>query len=196
MKREISLAEYRTVDLVLLTGLMVGSQAVIQAAISFWRADMTGFIVSPVAAVVALVMMRWSWWAAIPAAVGGVAFSLISGGTAEQTVIYAVGNLLSVLAYLFLKWAGKERVRTNVVLSLLLGLLVQVLMQLGRTVVAAAMGHSHQACWDFMTTDSMSILFTLVIVWVVRRVEGLFEDQKHYLLRVQKEQSEKGGEQL
>ena len=33
------------------------------------------------------------------------------------------------------------------------------------------------------------ILFTLVIIWIVRRVEGLFEDQKHYLLRIAQEQS-------
>lgn len=196
MKRQISLMEYRSIDLAVLTGLMVVSQAVIQWAVSFWRADMTGFIVSPVAAVVALVMMRWNLWAAIPAALGGLAVSLLSGGSVEQTLIYCVGNLFSLLAFLYLKLLGKERVRTNVVLSLLFALMTQLLMQLGRAGMAAALGHSWNACFDFITTDAMSILFTMVIVWIIRRVEGLFEDQIHYLLRVQKEQSEKGGEQL
>lgn len=196
MKRQISLAQYRGIDLAILTGLMLASQAVIQAAVSAWYADKTGYIVSPVAAVTALVMMRWSLWAAIPAAAGGVALSLICGGTAQQTLIYGVGNLLSLPALIYLNALGKERVRTNVVLSLLLGLTVQLLMQLGRGAVAALLGHDVHACLDFITTDSMSILFTLVIVWIIRRVEGLFEDQKHYLLRIQREQSEKGGEQL
>lgn len=196
MNRQISLAQYRGIDLASLTGLMVLSQAVIQWAVAYWYADVTGYIVSPVAAVVALVMMRWSLWAAIPAAVGGVAFSLLSGGTGQQMLIYSVGNLLSLLAYFFLKISGKERVRTNVVLSLLFALMTQLLMQLGRAGMAALLGHSWPACLDFITTDAMSMLFTMVIIWVVRRVEGLFEDQKHYLLRVQQERTEKGGEQL
>lgn len=196
MKRQISLAEYRSVDLAILTGLMLLSQAVIQWAVSYWYADVTGYIVSPVAAVVALVMMRWNLWAVIPAAAGGIMLSLLSGGSLEQTLIYSVGNLISALALVYLKLVGKERVRANAVLSLLFALLVQLLMQLGRAAVAALMGHSWHACIDFITTDAMSILFTLVIIWIVRRVEGLFEDQIHYLLRVQQERSEKGGEQL
>ena len=196
MNREISLSQYRTIDISLLTGLMAVSQFVIHIAINRWQAQMTGYIVSPVAAVVALVMMRWSPWAAIPAALGGVILTLLSGGTAQQMLIYGAGNLLSMAALLYWRAIGKERVRTNVVLSLIFAILVQLLMQFGRAGVALLMGYALPACWDFITTDAMSILFTLVIVWIVRRVEGLFEDQKHYLLRVQQEQSLKGGEQL
>ena len=39
----------------------------------------------------------------------------------------------------------------------------------------------------FFTTDALSILFTLVILWIARRLDGVYEDQKHYLLRIQKE---------
>lgn len=196
MNRTISLSQYRTIDLSILTGLMAVSQFVIHLAVSRFYAEQTGYIVSPVAAVVALVMMRWSLWSAIPALLGGVILSMLSGGTAEQTLIYGVGNLLSMLAYLLLKLAGKERIRSNAVLSLTFAAVVQLLMQFGRAGVAAILGHSLPACWDFITTDAMSILFTLVIIWIVRRVEGLFEDQKHYLLRTQRKQNEKGGEQL
>ena len=189
MKRQISLSEYRTIDLAILTGLMAVSQLVIHIAISRWHADQTGYIVSPVAAVVALVMMRWGVWAAIPAALGGVIVTLLSGGTAQQTLIYGAGNLLAMLALLYLKLVGKERVRSNAVLSLLFAALVQLLMQFGRAAVAFLMGPPLAACWDFITTDAMSILFTLVIIWIVRRVEGLFEDQKHYLLRTAQEQT-------
>lgn len=196
MNRTISLSQYRTIDLSILTGLMAVSQFVIHLAVSRFYAEQTGYIVSPVAAVVVLVMMRWSLWSAIPALLGGVILSMLSGGTAEQTLIYGVGNLLSMLAYLLLKLAGKERIRSNAVLSLTFAAVVQLLMQFGRAGVAAILGHSLPACWDFITTDAMSILFTLVIIWIVRRVEGLFEDQKHYLLRTQRKQNEKGGEQL
>ena len=189
MKRQISLSEYRTIDLAIMTGLMAVSQLVINIAVSRWHAEQTGYIVSPVAAVVALVMMRWGPWAAIPAALGGVILTLLSGGTAEQMLIYGAGNLLSMLVLLYLKLVGKERVRGNAVLALLFAALVQLLMQVGRAGVAFLLGHPLLACWDFITTDAMSILFTLLIIWIVRRVEGLFEDQKHYLLRTAQEQS-------
>ncbi len=189
MNRQITLQQYRTIDLGLLTGLMAISQLAIHLAMSYFRADDTGYIVSPVGAVVALVLMRWGIWAAIPAALGGVILTLLSGGTAEQMLIYGAGNLLSMLAFLYLTFLGKERVRGNVVLSLLFAVLVQLLMQLGRAAVAFLLGNPLPACWDFITTDAMSILFTLVIIWIVRRVEGLFEDQKHYLLRTQQEQA-------
>lgn len=196
MNRQISLSQYRAIDLSILTGLMAASQLAIHLAVNFWRADDTGYIVSPVAAVVALVMMRWSLWAAISACLGGVVLTLLSGGSAQQMLIYSAGNLLSMMALVYLKLLGKERVRGNAVLTLIFAALVQLLMQLGRAAVAFLLGNPLPACWDFITTDAMSILFTLVIIWIVRRVEGLFEDQKHYLLRVQQEQSVKGGEQL
>lgn len=196
MKRQISLSQYRTIDLAILTGLMAVSQLVIHLAVSHFYAEQTGYIVSPVAAVAALVMMRWSLWAAIPAALGGVILTLLSGGTAEQTVIYSAGNLFAMLAFIYLRALGKERVRGNAVLALIFAILVQLLMQLGRAAVALLLGHPLLACWDFITTDAMSILFTMVVIWIVRRVEGLFEDQKHYLLRIQSEQTVKGGEQL
>lgn len=189
MKRQITLSEYRTIDLAILTGLMAVSQLVIHIAISRWHAEQTGYIVSPVAAVVALVMMRWGIWSIIPALVGGLILPMLSGGTTQQMLIYSTGNLLAMLALLYLKILGKESIRGNAVLSLVFAALVQLLMQFGRAAVAFLLDHPLQACWDFITTDAMSILFTLVIIWIVRRVEGLFEDQKHYLLRIQQEQS-------
>ncbi len=196
MKRQISFGQYRAIDLGLMTGLMVLSQVVIHFAVNFWRADQTGFIVSPVGAMVAIVMMRWGLWSAIPAVLGGVVFTLQFGGDGQQLLIYSAGNLLSLLALLLFVKPGKEKIRGNAILSLAFAVSVQLLMQLGRAGVAALLGASLPACWDFITTDSLSILFTMVIIWVSRRVEGLFEDQKQYLLRVQQEQSVKGGEQL
>ncbi len=189
MNRQITLSQYRTIDLAILTGLMAVSQLAIHLAMSYWNAAQTGYIVSPVAAVTALVMMRWGIWAAVPAALGGLVLTLLSGGTAEQILIYSCGNLLALASLLYLKLAGKEKVRGNAVLALVFAAMVQLLMQLGRAGVALALGHEPAACWDFITTDAMSILFTLVIIWIVRRVEGLFEDQKHYLLRIAQEQT-------
>lgn len=195
MKQQISLSQYRAIDLTILTVFMVIAQCLIHFAASVWFPEQI-YVVSPVAVITALVMMRWGPWAAVSAAVGGIAYTLFAGGSGDQMAIYGVGNLLSMGALVMVKLAGKERIRENVVYSLGFALCVQVLMLLGRAVVAALLGYGPDACLGFITTDTLSILFTLCGVWVVRRMDGLFEDQIQYLLRVQKEQTVEGREQL
>lgn len=186
MNRQISFGQYRAIDLVNLGIVMAVSQFVIYYASSFLYPEQL-YVVSPVAAMVALVMMRWSGFAAIHAVLGGVIFTALSGGTWQHFVIYGAGNLICLPALLFFKIFGKERIRQDSFLSLVFALCVQILMQLGRSAVAALLGFSAAACLGFITTDVLSCLFTMVIIWIVRRIEGLFEDQKHYLLRIQSE---------
>ena len=55
-------------------------------------------------------------------------------------------------------------------------------------------GAALSAALGFFTTDVVTLLFTLVIVWIVRRLDGVWEDQRHYLLRLREEQEkERGG---
>ena len=182
MDRHITFEQYRSIDLTIL-------------ATTMWFPEQL-YVVSPVAAVTALVMMRWNGWAAIHAVVGGVLYAVLAGGDAQQIVIYGAGNLLGLGALLMLKLLGKDRVRTDALMAMIFGLLTQILMQLGRAAVALAFGYPAAALLGFITTDILSGLFTLVIIWIVRRIEGLFEDQKNYLLRIQREQKVERGEQF
>lgn len=193
MKQQITFAQYRNIDLTILALLMGFSQFVIFMASSFWYPEQL-YVVSPVAAVVALVMMRWNGYAAIHAFLGGVIFTALAGGNVQQFLIYGAGNLLAMPALLMLKIFGKERVRMDAFLSLAFAFCVQLLMWLGRAGLAALFGFEPAACIGFITTDVLSGLFTLVIVWVIRRVEGLFEDQKNYLLRLESERQVEGRE--
>ena len=86
-------------------------------------------------------------------------------------------------AVLLLRALGKERVRTGH-LSLVFPLLVQVLMQGGRAAAALLLGAGLGSVTGFFTTDSLSLLFTFVIIWIARKLDGVYEDQKHYLLRL------------
>lgn len=188
MNRQISFRQYRAIDLSILAIVLAVSQSLIYFASSRWYPEQL-YVVSPVAAVVALVMMRWNGYAAIHAVLGGVLFTALSGGTWQHFVIYGAGNLLSMLALLMLKVLGKERIRQDAFLTIVFALCVQFLMQLGRAALAALFGNPAAACLGFITTDILSELFTLFVIWAVRRIEGLFEDQKHYLLRTQSEQT-------
>lgn len=195
MNRQISFGQYRAIDLTIMLVLQAVSQMVIHFAATVLYADQL-YIVSPVAAVVALVMMRWNGWAAIHACVGGVLYALVAGGNWQHLLIYGIGNLLSLAALLMLKGLGKEKIRKDALLTIIFAFLTQILMQLGRSAVAALLGYPADICIRFITTDLLSCLFCVVIVWSARRVEGLFEDQKHYLLRIQREHKAERGEQF
>ena len=195
MKRQITVSQYRTVDLTILAVILAVIQILIHFAASLWFRDQL-YVVSPVAVVVALVMMRWNGYGAVHAVLGGILYSILAGGTWQHTLIYGIGNLFALLALVLFAIIGKEKVRQNVIYSLLFAFCTQGLMLLGRAVVAKILGFSWDACLGFITTDILSVLLTLCGVWAVRRMDGLFEDQIQYLLRIQQEQNVEGGEQL
>ena len=195
MNRQLSIQQYRTIDLTILALVLTVTQVLIQIAASFWFPEQL-YVVSPVAAMAALVMMRWNGYAAIHAVLGGIVFAVAAQGTSQHFLIYGGGNLLSLLALFLLKGFGKERVRKDGFLALTFAFCVQLLMWLGRAGVAFLLGYAPEACLGFITTDVLSCLFTLVIIWIVRRVEGLFEDQIHYLLRLASERKVEGRESL
>ena len=71
-------------------------------------------------------------------------------------------------------------------------ILVLLLMQTGRALIALLTGAERASVIGFYTTDSLSMLFTFVIIWIARRLDGVYEDQIHYLLRINaKEGTEK-----
>lgn len=184
--RQMTLKQYRAMDVALFCVILAVTQAVITGAASGWFADQL-YVISPVAAVTVIVMLRWGIWAAAPAVVGGVVLSLVSGGSPVHLFIYAAGNLLALAAVPVLRQVGWKTVRDSTQWSLCLAAGVQVLMLAGRMLAALAAGCGLAASWGFVTTDTLSIVFTMVVVWIARRVDGLFEDQKHYLRRIQNE---------
>lgn len=188
MKNQISFSQYRTIDLSILMAMLAFSQFLIHLAATAWFPDQL-YVVSPVAGITAMVMMRWSGYAGIHALLGGLFFTVLSGGDLEQYVIYGVGNLLALVMLVMFRVFGKERIRKDAFLSVVFALGTQLFMQLGRAGIAALFGHPADVCVRFITTDVLSCLFTVLIIWIIRRIEGLFEDQKLYLLRIQQEQN-------
>ena len=195
MNRQISFSQYRMIDLSILSFVLAVCQFLTHQAVSFWFPEQL-YVVSPVAGMTALVMMRWSAWAAIPAGLGGVLCVWLSGGNLQQMLIYVLGNLASLMALFLFKIFGKEKIRKDSFLAVVFAIAVQLLMQLGRAAMALVFGYSAEACIGFITTDILSMLFTVFIIWTARRIEGLFEDQKNYLLRIQREQQAERGEQF
>ena len=139
MNRRFSFQQYRTIDLILFAVMLVFSEAVIVTAARFWFPDQL-YTVSVVAAVTAIVMMRWGPWAAIHAVVGGAVFCFVSGASAGQFIIYCIGNLGSLASLLLIRLWGKEAIRQDVFRSLAFAIATQLGMQ-----VAAALWPWHWA---------------------------------------------------
>ncbi|MBQ6222353.1 MAG: hypothetical protein IJJ44_07060 [Solobacterium sp.] len=190
MTRIRTIQEYRRTDLMIWAFILVVCEFLtVKAANSWFPAQ--PYTVSVAAAVTTIVYMRWGWWGCFHAFLAGTAFCAASGAQLFSYLIYCTGNLFSVLAVPCLLKVGKERTRTGA-FGLFFPILVLLLMQCGRALTALVLGASSASVIGFFTTDSVSLLFTFVVVWVARQLDGIYEDQKHYLLRLSaKEKAEK-----
>ena len=185
--------QYRAIDLSLFAVMVIVSETLLVNAATRWF-PAEAYTVSATAALTAIVMIRWGPWAACHAALGGLVYCLVSGGKPGQYLIYCLGNELSFLMLPVLRRLGDERIRTDALKAMGFGLGVLLLMQLGRALTALALGASLTAVAGFFLTDPVSALFTLLIMWIVRRLDGMLEDQHHYLRRIQAErEKEEGG---
>ena len=193
MAKTRTFREYRTIDLCFFAFILVVSETLVSKAANFWFPQEL-YSVSVVPAVVALVIMRWGVFAGLFAVLGGFVTCKCAGADIIQYLIYAAGNVLSLAAVLLTYKDKGRKIRSNAVLSVLFAVAVALLMQTGRSLVALALGLSPAVCINFITTDVLSSLMACVVIYIARRLDGIFEDQKSYVLRINKPESAIHGE--
>ena len=182
----ISFKQYRTIDLAIwLVILSVFEYITVMAASRWFPGEL--YTISQVVAVLCIVMMRWGGYAVIHAVAGGVVFCLAQGASTEQIVVYCVGNCFALIALVFFKAVGKENVRAKLHFTVLYTAAAFCGAQLGRWLVSLAFGGTLGSIATFFTADSLSLLYAVVIVLISRKADGLFEDQKSYLIRTEAE---------
>ena len=174
---------YRTIDLSLFMVILAVFETVIVLAAVRWFSR-EAWTVTAVSAITAIVMVRWKGYAAIQAIAGAMALCIGLGANPKRWVIYCVGNLFFAVAFFFLKLAGEKRIRENSAWTILFGAFTLLMMQTGRAAVAMIFGGSLREAVAFYATDSLSYVFTTVILWIAKRLDGIFEDQKTYLARL------------
>ncbi|MBQ6646545.1 MAG: hypothetical protein IJM56_07685 [Clostridia bacterium] len=193
MEKRRSLSLYRLIDTAIWLALMlVFESLVVRAALKWFPAQ--AYYVSVVPAIAAIVYMRWGAWGVIHAVLGGAVTGLMMGFGKDGILIYMLGNALSVLAVGLIKLFGSESLRKDVLKTLLYGLTVFVLMLAGKALVAVALGSPIKQAFTAFAPEVVILLFTEVILWIARRLDGVFEPQAHYVRRVQQEQEQERGE--
>ena len=193
VREQRTVGQYRAIDLSLFALMVMVAETLLVTAATRWF-PREASTVSVTAALTAIVMIRWGPWSAIHAFLGGLAFCLASGGSLRQFAIYCIGNELAMLLLLFVRKKGDEYIRSDALRSMAFGGTALLLMQAGRGAVSLLFGAGLAQAAGFFTTDSVSMVFTLTVMWIVRRLDGVFENQYHYLRRIQSERErEEGG---
>ena len=186
---QITFKQYRTIDITILVALTIIFEGIATLATAKW------FALQPVAisiglAMTCIVMMRWGLPAAFAAFASGFVFCILSGATAQQFVIYCIGNIFALVGMVWFKVFGKEGIRKSLWLVTLYVSTAYVGQIIGRSLLAVLFGDPISAFVTFITTDIMSLVFAILVVALFRKTDGMLEDQKAYLLRLDKQKKD------
>lgn len=182
----ITFKQYRNIDLTIFTVLLVISEAVTTVATNTWFAAQP-VAISTTLTFICILMMRWGGFAAIPAILGGFVFCVASGAELHQYIIYIIGNSFALLSLLWFKFFKKEDIRKSYFKLFFFTVGTYLLMQLGRWIVSLAFGGGLWNIVGYIASDVISLLFAVVLMMILRNVEGMIEDQKAYLFRLERE---------
>ncbi len=185
---ELTFKQYRNIDLVILLIILTVAEAVTARAAKYWFPGEIYFI-SPTVALLCIIMMRWGVYAAIHAIAGGLVLCIAIGAGPEQYAVYCIGNCLALISLLWFKAVGKEKVREKIPLTVLYTISTFCAVEIGRGIVSLFFGSSLRGIAGFFAYDSLSLVFGIIVVLLSRKLDGVFEDQKSYLLRTQSERN-------
>lgn len=198
--RFISIKQYRATDLFVFA-LILAVAEILSALAARWFPAQALYTFSLMVPIVLTVMMRWGWPSVFYASAGGLIVCLLSGGAASgiNYACYIIGNAFISLMLVPTYLIGRDKIRAKWWSSALFAIGGWLCIYLGRSVVwAAAFAISPVASryvWsgfvDFAAGDLLSLAIGIIVVMVLRRLDGMFENQVTYLKRLDKERKEK-----
>ncbi|MDE6597091.1 MAG: hypothetical protein K2K60_00450 [Clostridia bacterium] len=190
--RLISLRQYCLTDLFLFAVILVVFELILHYALIAYHGS---FTFSPLVPIVLLVMMRWGWPSVFYALGDGLLFCLLNrnveGFQPYHYGVYIIGNAFIMLLLLMTRFVGKERIAKKWYFSTLFVVAGWVAVLFGRAVVSACFLHSFVGALLDGLGDCFSLAIGIVIILVMRKLDGMFEDQKHFLKRLDNERKEK-----
>ena len=186
MDNRITFKQYRNIDIGILCLVTAVFEAVATLATSKWFAGQP-MAISITLALTLIAMHRWGYFAAPIPVVGGIIFCFLSSASIEHFVIYCFGNLFALASLVYFRFFTKEGIRHSFLKTLLFASTSYVAVALGRFLFSLPFGADFSELVGFLASDILSLLFAVVILWIVKDVDGLIEDQKAYLFRLEKQ---------
>ena len=193
--KQISFKQYRTNDIVILTIMTAFFESLLCIATNSWFV-LQAMSVSITLAMTCIVAFRWGGFAVIPSFVGSMAYcityNLISEKdlSGQQILTYCCGSVFCLIAIPLLIKLGKENVRKDFVKRSALAVIIYILIAVGRCLFALMFGENVEALSAYFTVDILSLLFAIVVLTVTKDLDGMLEDQKAYILRIDRERRE------
>ena len=200
--RIISFGRYRATDLLLFAIILTAFDLISFFAFNEWFAtDSSRYIFSIAIPVALIVMVRWNWYGMFYAVFDGLLYCILMLATGRMEgldtlqifLVYGIGNAFVGLAYLMVKFMGCRRIAAKWYFTALYMVCGWVAVYLGRSAISICFGVSASGAFlSFLSaTDLLSLGIGIVSLLVMRKLDGMMERQKDYLLRLDKERRDK-----
>ena len=199
--RIISFARYRITDLLLFAIILVAFELISFFAFTEWFSDdLSRYTFSLVVPISLIVMVRWNWYGMFYAVLDGLVYCILlvarsqieSADALEYFLVFAIGNAFIGLCYLLVRFLGRKRIVGKWYFTLLYVVCGWVCIVIGRSVVSVFFGNNFfSQLLYFAGWDLLSLAIALVIMFILRRLDGMLERQKDYLLRLDRERKER-----
>ncbi len=188
----ISFRQYKYTDLFFFALVLGLSEVLVFCAYRFWfKNTIDKYYVNFMLAVALTVIMRWGWVGGVYAVLDGVVVCAMQGGGWQSYLSYATGGACILSVLILTGVFGKEKIRGKWYFSLLYIFVGWVSVNLGITCMSAAFGENFLsalgAVFGFGVYGALSFALAVAVIMVLRRLNGMFEDQKHYLIRQDEE---------
>lgn len=187
--KQLTFKQYRQIDLTILCLLTAVFEAIATYSSSYWLV-FQAMTISVTLTLTCITMVRWNGYAIVPMFVGSFVYCLVSGATLKQFFIYCFGSSFCLLSLLLFKKISKEKVRTSFAIRLFFVLSTYLFVAIGRWICSLPFEFSFNTIVAFIFTDILSLLFAVIVLTLAKNADGLIEDQKSYLLRIEKERIE------
>ncbi len=195
--KQISIKQYRLTDLfIFLVILALGELLPHFAAV--WFPSGATFTLSFVVPITLVVMMRWGWPSVFYALISGLIYCLLNQATGRQYAVYLIGNAFIALMLLPRYLIGAKKIASKWWASALFVLGGWLCVYFGRATVSAicfaispiAGSTAAGGYVAFALYDLLSLVIGMLIIIVLRRFDGMFEDQNLFLGRIEAEREE------
>lgn len=136
-----------------------------------------------------LIMKRWGKYSLFYSIISGLFYVYLNKGNLINYFIYGIGNIF-ILFDLFLLYKKKDSIKSNIFINSLFIINGFILSCLGKSVIALIFKKNIiETFISFIGTESLNLIFSLIILNIIRNIDGLYEDQVEYIKRIKLEVS-------